>query len=101
MPVRAQQLGSGANVRLWHKADMLNAPTNVRFLGAKRTLTNRCLPISIYEYTPLAARLPSVPRPSPYGGPPLQLGPVWHSGWGKHTASEGFMVINTISLASG
>jgi hypothetical protein len=21
------------------------------FLGAKRTLTNRCLPISIYEYT--------------------------------------------------
>jgi hypothetical protein len=31
-------------VRNWHKADMLNALTNVRFFGAKRTLTNRCLP---------------------------------------------------------
>jgi hypothetical protein len=25
---------------------------DVRFWGAKRTLTNRCLPISIYEYPP-------------------------------------------------
>src|SRR6185312_11616921 len=31
---------------------MLNALMNVRFWGRKRTLTNRCLPISIYEYTP-------------------------------------------------
>ena len=30
---------------------MLKALTNVRFWEAKRTLTNRCLPISIYEYT--------------------------------------------------
>jgi hypothetical protein len=29
------------NVCLWHKADMLNALTNVRF-WAKRTVTNRC-----------------------------------------------------------
>jgi hypothetical protein len=28
------------NVRCWHKADILNALTNVRFLGAKRSLTN-------------------------------------------------------------
>ena len=28
-------------------------------LGAKRTLTNRCLPISIYEYTP-TWRVPTV-----------------------------------------
>src|SRR6185437_15018414 len=40
-------------VRLWRLADMLNAPTNVRFLRARRTLTNGCLPISIYGYTPL------------------------------------------------
>jgi hypothetical protein len=39
------------NVRYWHKADMLNALTDVRFWKANRTLTNRCLPISIYEYT--------------------------------------------------
>jgi hypothetical protein len=26
-----------ANVRFWHKANMLNALTNVRFWGAKRT----------------------------------------------------------------
>jgi hypothetical protein len=38
------------NVRSWRKADTLNALTNVRF-GAKRTLTNRRLPISIYVYT--------------------------------------------------
>jgi hypothetical protein len=30
-----------ADVRYWHKADMLNALTNVRFWGAKRTLTDR------------------------------------------------------------
>ena len=29
------------DVRYWHKADMLNALTNVRF-WAKRTVTNRC-----------------------------------------------------------
>ena len=39
------------DVRFWHKADMLYALTNVRFWGQKRTVTNRCLPISIYEYT--------------------------------------------------
>ena len=38
-------------VCFWHKSDMLNAPTNVRF-GGKAELTNLCLPTSIYEYTP-------------------------------------------------
>jgi hypothetical protein len=41
------------NVRYWHKADMLNALTNVRFWEQIGHLTNRCLPISIYEYTAL------------------------------------------------
>jgi hypothetical protein len=36
---------------------MLNALANVGF-WAKRTGTNRCLPISIYEYTALAAQAP-------------------------------------------
>jgi hypothetical protein len=36
------------NVRFWHKADMLNALTNVRFWGQSGDC---CLPISIYEYT--------------------------------------------------
>jgi len=27
-------------------------------------------------------------------GTPLQLVPVWDSGWGKHNASEGFMGSN-------
>jgi len=31
---------------------MLNALMNVRFWEQTRHLTNRCLPISIYEYTP-------------------------------------------------
>jgi hypothetical protein len=39
------------NDRYWHKADMLNAPTNVRFWEQTGHLTNRCLPIAIYEYT--------------------------------------------------
>ena len=42
---------AAVNVRLWHIADMLNALTISPLLGAKRTVTNRCLPISIYEYT--------------------------------------------------
>ena len=40
-----------AFVRLWHKADILNALMKCPLLGAKRTWTNRCLPISIYAYT--------------------------------------------------
>jgi hypothetical protein len=40
-------------LRYWHKADMLNALKNDSLLGAKRTVTNRRLPISIYEYTAL------------------------------------------------
>jgi len=32
-----------ANVRFWHKADMLNALTNVRFWGQTGHLTNRWL----------------------------------------------------------
>ena len=49
---------------------MLNALANVGFLGAKRTtLTNRRLPISIYEYTaPLAVPLKSAP-PAPSSPP--------------------------------
>ena len=39
------------DVRFWHKADMLSAPMKSPLLGAKRTLTNRCLPIPIYKYT--------------------------------------------------
>jgi hypothetical protein len=39
------------HVRKWHKADMLNALMNVRFWEQTGHLTNRCLPISIYEYT--------------------------------------------------
>ena len=39
------------NVSSWHKADMLNPADECPLLGAKRTWTNRCLPISIYEYT--------------------------------------------------
>jgi hypothetical protein len=31
-------------------------PEECPLLGAKRTLTNRCLPISIYEYTALILR---------------------------------------------
>src|SRR6266496_2183780 len=34
-------------VHTWHKADMLNALTNVRFWEQTGHLTNRCLPISI------------------------------------------------------
>jgi hypothetical protein len=37
---------------------MLNALTNVRFWG-KAAVTNRCLPISIYEYTASPAQVPS------------------------------------------
>ena len=33
------------------QSNMLNELTNVGFLGARRTLTNRCLAISIYKYT--------------------------------------------------
>ena len=40
-----------SHVRFWHLADMLNALTNVRFWEQTGHLTNRCLPISIYEYT--------------------------------------------------
>jgi hypothetical protein len=35
---------------------MFNARTNVRFWGQSGTVTNRCLPISIYEYTALQLR---------------------------------------------
>ena len=38
---------SNPNVCYWHKADMLNALTNVRFWGQNGHWTNRCLPISI------------------------------------------------------
>jgi hypothetical protein len=41
------------DVRYWHKANLLNALTNVRFWEQTGHLTNRCLPISIYEYTAL------------------------------------------------
>jgi hypothetical protein len=51
------------NVCYWHKADMQTALTNVRFLGAKRTLTNRWLPISIYELRPCRADL-DAPQPA-------------------------------------
>jgi hypothetical protein len=40
------------NVRYWHKADMPLALTNVYFWGAKRTVTNRRLPISIMKESP-------------------------------------------------
>jgi len=50
-------------------AAMWWAPYPLRLLGLVRTL-------------------PSVPRPSHYGGSPLQLAPVWDSGWGKHTAND-------------
>jgi len=43
-----QWLGLVLNVCFWHKADMLNALTNVRFWGQSGT---GALPISIYEYT--------------------------------------------------
>ena len=36
---------------IWHIADMLNALTRCPLWRQKWTLTNRCLPISIYEYT--------------------------------------------------
>ena len=39
------------DVRYWHKADMLNALTNVRFWRQSGPVANRYLPISIYEYT--------------------------------------------------
>jgi hypothetical protein len=48
--VRLRRSGQHDWVRFWHKADMLNALTNVRFWG-QSGLTHRCLPISIYEYT--------------------------------------------------
>src|SRR5262249_31502365 len=35
----------------WHIADILYTPGKCPHLRAKRTLTNCCLPISIYEYT--------------------------------------------------
>jgi hypothetical protein len=31
---------------------MLNALNEMSAAGAKRMLTNRCIPVSIYEYTP-------------------------------------------------
>jgi hypothetical protein len=37
--IAAQLVASTTYVGYWHKADMLNALTIVRFLGAKRTLT--------------------------------------------------------------
>jgi len=46
---RAEQVIVG--VRYWHKADMLNALTNVRFWEQTGHLTNPCLSSSIYEYT--------------------------------------------------
>ena len=42
---------SNSHVRNWHIADVPLGLTNVDFWGQKRTVTNRCLPISIYEYT--------------------------------------------------
>ena len=49
--LRADWLQTNRHVCFWHKADMLNRADECPLLGAKRTLTNRCLPISIYEYT--------------------------------------------------
>jgi hypothetical protein len=43
---RSEQQG-----RFWHLADMLQCADECPLLEAKRRLTNRCLPISIYEYT--------------------------------------------------
>ena len=39
------------DVRFWHKSRHAQCADECPLLGAKRTLTNRCLPISIYEYT--------------------------------------------------
>jgi hypothetical protein len=38
-------------VRFWHKADMLNPLTNVRFWEQTRHLTDRCLPICSHSRT--------------------------------------------------
>jgi hypothetical protein len=48
------------------KADVPLGLTNVRFWGQSGTLTNRCLPISIYEFTALvyAPRRMGVTLPS-------------------------------------
>jgi hypothetical protein len=48
------------NVYSWHKADMLNALTIVRFWEQKRTVTNRCLPISIMSTRPKSESLENV-----------------------------------------
>ena len=45
----AGQISAVANVRSWHKADMLKALTNIAF-GGKADIHQRCLPISIYDY---------------------------------------------------
>jgi len=53
------------NIGVNFTPDMLNSIPECPLLGAKRTLTNRCLPISIYEFTPLRGTpSKSVPRPS-------------------------------------
>src|SRR6478672_5208966 len=47
----------------WHKADMLNALTNVRLWGQSGTLTNRCLPISIRKMTMSLAGMQQIATP--------------------------------------
>jgi hypothetical protein len=55
---------SNSHVRNWHIADVPLGLTNVDFWGQKRTVTNRCLPISIYEYTAWSRLLPPFPVPT-------------------------------------
>jgi hypothetical protein len=44
-------------VRFWHKADMLNPLTNVRFWEQTRHLTDRCLPICSHSRTTLGQNI--------------------------------------------
>src|SRR4029077_18853814 len=39
-----------ADVRFWHIAGVCHRADECPLLGAKKTVTNRCLPISIYGY---------------------------------------------------
>ena len=61
-PQPTSDLRAGATARLLPSPGVINPPLMTLFghttytdecplLGAKRTWTNRCLPISIYEYT--------------------------------------------------
>ena len=56
---RAPKVREGRSVIQGHTELARVRELSISLLGAKRTLTNRCLPISIYEYTAFGSQMPT------------------------------------------